>query len=62
MAERGVMRKETLKNVKKKKTVKRATHVGKKLNKYTMEDKVRMIKLIAKRTQDVRDSEDDWVF
>ena len=33
---------------KEKEPVKRATHVGKKLNKYTMEDKVRVIELIEK--------------
>ena len=32
----------------KEKTVKRATHLGKKLNKYTMEDKTRVIELIEK--------------
>ena len=44
----GSGEKGNLEERKEKKTVKMATHVGKKLNKYTMEDKAREIELIEK--------------
>ena len=44
----GSGEKGNLEEHKEKEPVKRATHVGKKLNKYTMEDKVRVIEFIEK--------------
>ena len=47
----GSGEKGNLQERKEKEPVKRTTHVGKKLNKYTMEDKARVIELIEKTTQ-----------
>ena len=44
----GSGKKENFQEHKEKEPVKRSTRVGKKLNKYTMEDKARMIELIEK--------------
>ena len=44
----GSGEKGNLEEHKEKESVKRAIHVGKKLNKYTMEDKVRVIEFIEK--------------
>ena len=47
-SEEGNVVKGNLEERKEKEPVKRFTHVGKKLNKYTMEDKARVIELIEK--------------
>ena len=54
----GSDEKGNLQERKKKEPVKRAIRVEKILDKYTMEDKVRVIELIEKV---LRDSEDHWV-